>query len=230
MDRLEEFLYQMEDGAFAVDARRRIVFWNSACERLLGKSSREALGTHCFEVVRANAASGDRYCGARCAMAGLARGGAAPQAMPLWISSANGTRQPFWLRVMLMPSPQPEQWKVMHVLQRRPQDQWSFAGAAAPRRDWPPAAKERVGEPSEDGAAALTPREREILDLLAQGYSGAVIARRLYLSPVTIRNHVQHLICKLGLHSQLEAVAYAYRNGLVTRAPRPALDSQAAVV
>ncbi len=228
MDRLEEFLLQMEDGAFAVDARRRIVFWNSACERMLGKSSREALEQHCFEVVRASTASGERYCGARCAMAGLARGGAAPEALPLWISSANGTREPFWLRVMLMPSRQPDQWRVMHVLQRKRQDHWSLPGAGAHRNGETLAAAGHEGEPLDDAVAALTPREREILDLLAQGHSGAVIARRLYLSPVTVRNHVQHLIAKLGLHSQLEAVAYAYRNGLVTRAPRPVQTPEAA--
>lgn len=228
MDRLEEFLSQMEDGAFAVDARRRIVFWNPACERMLGKSSRETLGQHCFEVVRANATSGERYCGARCAMAGLARGGAAPEALPLWISSANGTREPFWLRVILMPSQQPDQWRVMHVLQRKKQDHWTLPSAVTQRNGGSLAAAGREAEPLDDGAAALTPREREILDLLAQGHSGAVIARRLYLSPNTVRNHVQHLIAKLGLHSQLEAVAYAYRNGLVTRAQRPVQASEAA--
>jgi DNA-binding NarL/FixJ family response regulator len=37
---------------------------------------------------------------------------------------------------------------------------------------------------------------------------------------VTVRNHIQHLISKLGLHSQIEAVAYAYRNNLVAVAPQ----------
>ena len=71
------------------------------------------------------------------------------------------------------------------------------------------------------GAVTLTPREREILGMLAEGLAIAEISRRLYISPVTVRNHVQHLIAKLGLHSQLEAVAYAYRNDLVAAAPRP---------
>lgn len=61
----------------------------------------------------------------------------------------------------------------------------------------------------------LTPREREVLGLLVQGRSTAQIARELYLSTNTIRNHVQRVLEKLGVHSQLEAVAYAIRAGLV---------------
>ncbi len=63
--------------------------------------------------------------------------------------------------------------------------------------------------------AALLAREREILCLLAQGLAAGAISRRLCISAVTVRNHIQHLIRKLGLHSQIEAVAYAYRNNLV---------------
>ena len=69
--------------------------------------------------------------------------------------------------------------------------------------------------PPDDGIHALTPRETEVLGLLARGHCTTEIARRLFLSPVTVRNHVQHLTAKLGLHSQLEAVAYAYRHDLV---------------
>jgi DNA-binding NarL/FixJ family response regulator len=63
----------------------------------------------------------------------------------------------------------------------------------------------------------LTPREREVLDLLAQGASKEVIARRLFLSTNTVRNHIQGILTKLGVHSRLEAVATATREGLVRR-------------
>jgi DNA-binding NarL/FixJ family response regulator len=53
----------------------------------------------------------------------------------------------------------------------------------------------------------LTARERQILELLAQGLRRAEIAERLTLSPHTVRTHVQHLLRKLSLHSQLEASA-----------------------
>ena len=63
----------------------------------------------------------------------------------------------------------------------------------------------------------LTPREREVLDLLAQGDSKEAIARRLFLSTNTVRNHIQSILTKLNSHSRLEAVATATREGLVHR-------------
>lgn len=64
-------------------------------------------------------------------------------------------------------------------------------------------------------SARLTRRELEILQLLAQGLSNDVISRQLYISPTTTRNHIQNILSKLGVHSKLEAVAYAVRAGYV---------------
>ena len=57
----------------------------------------------------------------------------------------------------------------------------------------------------------LTPRERDVLRLLSEGLDGAAIAERLFLSPATVRNHIQHVLSKLGVHSRTEAVALALR-------------------
>ena len=58
----------------------------------------------------------------------------------------------------------------------------------------------------------LTPREREILLLVADGADNEAIAQRLVISPETVRTHTQNLLRKLGLHSRLEAAAFALRN------------------
>ena len=63
----------------------------------------------------------------------------------------------------------------------------------------------------------LTAREREVLNLLAIGESKEAIARRLFLSTNTVRNHIQNILTKLGAHSRLEAVATASREGLLHR-------------
>jgi DNA-binding NarL/FixJ family response regulator len=65
----------------------------------------------------------------------------------------------------------------------------------------------------------LTDREREVLGLLALGWSNKVIAAELYLSLNTVRNYVQRLITKLGTHSKLEAVATATREGIIGSRP-----------
>jgi DNA-binding NarL/FixJ family response regulator len=73
----------------------------------------------------------------------------------------------------------------------------------------------RIPAPAPAVASALTPREREILQLLAQGLSQKEIARRLYVSPKTVNSHAERLYEKLRVHSKTQAVAVAFRTGLV---------------
>jgi DNA-binding NarL/FixJ family response regulator len=61
----------------------------------------------------------------------------------------------------------------------------------------------------------VTPREREVLALLAQGDGRAEIARKLVISPRTVGSHIQRLLGKFGVHSQAQVVAAAYREGLI---------------
>jgi two-component system, NarL family, nitrate/nitrite response regulator NarL len=68
-------------------------------------------------------------------------------------------------------------------------------------------------------AASLTPREQEILDLLATGLDQRAIAERLVISPKTVATHIQRILGKLGVRSRAQAVAYAHRHGLVDPAP-----------
>jgi putative two-component system response regulator len=63
----------------------------------------------------------------------------------------------------------------------------------------------------------LGPRELEVLGLMARGLPNKLLAEQLYLSLNTVRNHVQHILCKLGAHSKLEAVATAVREGIIER-------------
>jgi PAS domain S-box-containing protein len=65
----------------------------------------------------------------------------------------------------------------------------------------------------------LTPRQREILTLIASGLSTAEVAKELTLSPETVRNHLRNAFGELGAHTRVEAIAAAQRLGLLAAPP-----------
>jgi two-component system nitrate/nitrite response regulator NarL len=69
-------------------------------------------------------------------------------------------------------------------------------------------------------AGYLTARERECLELLVQGYDTAAMVAALGISSATIRTHIQALLNKLGVHSRLEAAAFAVQHGLLDQSAR----------
>ena len=74
-------------------------------------------------------------------------------------------------------------------------------------------ARTSVSPSSQD--SRLTPREGEVLQLLARGLDAARIADELYISPRTVDTHIERILTKLGVHSRAQAVAHAYREGLI---------------
>ena len=66
-----------------------------------------------------------------------------------------------------------------------------------------------------DGGDSLTAREREILQLLADGMSNADVAGRLFISQETVKSHVRHILVKLEADTRTQAVAIALREAMI---------------
>jgi DNA-binding NarL/FixJ family response regulator len=70
------------------------------------------------------------------------------------------------------------------------------------------------GAPAEEPGDSLTPREREVLELIARGFSNKRIALELGVAEKTVKAHVGHLLAKLGVSDRTQAALYAVKAGL----------------
>jgi hypothetical protein len=188
---LLEILSAGHPAAFASDSRERIVFWNRGAAELFGRGPDDALGRHCWEIVGGRDVFGNRFCYGNCSVASSLRAGETVRGFELRVP-ANG-RGPTLTHVTILriPSIRPDLFSIVHILE--PVEETSRLARVL----------ETLG--AEAGGAGSGPRPP--------------IAQTLDLSLATVRNHIHNILEKLGLHSKLEAVSMAFRNGWVHQEP-----------
>jgi len=202
------------EAVFAIDSSDRIILWNKKCEEMLGRPARAVLGKRCYDVMGGRDENGNVYCYRSCPVAHQARDlpNDPVQRFALSVDTGSGRRS-VEVSLFAIPSYHPALSTVVHVLRDGTQKTTALERDLAARAEvreplWPMATK--------DGAVVeLTAREKEILRSLAEGLSTAAIAKKLFIAPVTVRNHVQNLLHKLDVHSKLAAVVYAYQHSLI---------------
>jgi two-component system response regulator NreC len=88
------------------------------------------------------------------------------------------------------------------------------------------AANHPSADPEDVTYERLTPRERQVLHLVAEGFNGTAIAKQLYISSRTVETHRQRAMHKLGIRSQTELVLFALRRGLLPQPDGPPMAAR----
>jgi len=220
MGRIFEFIVNSGDGVFAVDRRQSIVLWNERASEILGYTAKEVLGKKCYGLVCGQDVQGCAVCRHGCAAIEAAKQLQPAPTADISVRTKEGTEA--WLNVstVVVPSRDGDLSVLIHLFREVTRDH-EVLDVAQDLVDMVSAhSQEQSSRGSSDDSndascVKLTRREREILTLLASGHSTDVIAKDLFISSRTVRNHINNILGKLDVHSRLEAVAYSIKNGLV---------------
>jgi DNA-binding CsgD family transcriptional regulator len=194
------------DGVCAVDPAGRVALWNRSAERIVGYTGAEVLGRLCCHVFVGSDGLGAPLCYNGCHPPSPGDRWAASRRFGLTTRAKVGTPVRLVIDALPLHDARGERSAVLHLFR-------TLAPAG-------PSGSAPAGG-STGAEALLTPRELEVLRLIAAGASTRAIAARLTISLATVRNHVQSLLGKLDVHSRLEAAAYAVRHGALAGGAGP---------
>jgi DNA-binding CsgD family transcriptional regulator len=177
--------YRSGDPLFVLDKQLRIVSWNAAAAELTGVAADAAVGNPCWSVLEGVAEDGAVVCHAGCSLAREAFKRRVASSQSLLVQTASGRRR---VTVSTIAAGAPGATQLLHLL--------------LPAPDAPPASPAPELE-------RLTPRQREVLELLGAGADARQIAATLHITIATVRTHIRHILRALGVHTQLAAVVRA---------------------
>jgi DNA-binding CsgD family transcriptional regulator len=216
-----DVLARSDTPALATDIGGHIVFWNRAAERLLGRPTNQVLGRRCYDVLGGKDVFGNRFCHENCSVMAMSRRGESVQGFEISVGSVPQNEQALNVTVMKVPGERPELGTLVHIFQ--PIDREGRLARALERvgaqkpgnghKTWEPVTTS--GPVALPRAPPLTEREKEILRWVAAGLQNKEIAQKLGISLATVRNHIHNILEKLDVHSKLEAVSLAFRQGWV---------------
>jgi PAS domain S-box-containing protein len=200
------------DAVFVVDPNYRIVHWDVRSESLTGLMAEEMIGKPCYEVLRGECEGGSSFCSHQCSVMQLAQSGRPVSNYDMLISTRWGQKK--WVNVSNLIVDSEEGPYLVHLVRDTQKTHETLEMA---RGLIELSSNKRSLAPDHRDLPTITPRQMEVLELLAEGKSAKEIGQALYLSQATVRNHVRSLLQALGAHSQLEALAKARQIGLLDR-------------
>jgi PAS domain S-box-containing protein len=214
----QELLKSTAVAAFSSDQSGRITVWNQAAEALLGYEATRVVGKPCCKVIRGRDLFGNRFCNESCAVRKMRRHHEPIHPYEFQVMNRSGEMLNVKCSVIIAPSANGRRYDFIHMLE--PLDpapeidlgelaQWCGATKGVP------ATPDKRKPVSEDPIRPLTPRETEVLRLVASGTSTKEITHVLGIQASTVYNHIQHILDKLGAHTKLQAVYIAQQRGLL---------------
>lgn len=209
---------QSGDALCAINAQYRIVGWNRGAEDLFGLPEKDALGRACYEVIGGRDPQGSPVCGRNCLPMQLALRGRVVGALELDRAPPGSEVQALTCTTLTCPTnnADPAAPLILHLFKSNHDRQKLRSLLETLRGIVQPAGLDATtpaagGQPD----ARLTGRELEVLGLVRAGLGTTQIATRLFLSPQTVRTHIQNIRGKLQVRNRLQAVAAAERRGLI---------------
>ena len=186
-----------------MDRNGQIVVWNQAAEQTFGYTESEALGQKCWELLSGRDVFGNRSCCEGCPVRATAFSKEPINRFQVDFKTAAHERKRFTVStLMLFNAP----GKELFVHLCRPESDVTENTATKLATN---------NSAVNHQPKTLTPRETEVLTLLHKGMTVAEIATALGVSASTVRNHTQHILLKLHVHSRFEAVALGSKLGLI---------------
>jgi len=196
-------LSSTSEPAYAVNQDGLIVAWNKSAETAFGYTATQAVGRKCWDLLAGQDVFDNRYCCQGCPIREMAFCHEPIKGSTLTMKTAMQERRKYDICMLLVCDSNGTELLV-HLCHPARDAADARPGAALAGRT-----------PVRSGRRALTPREVEVLALLADGLETREIASELCISVATSRNHLQHVLRKLRAHSRVAAIARGRKLGLV---------------